>query len=183
MCIILCSLQFFLYPFFLAPFSMPILFHLTDRPIKPEADKLGGWWVRNTVWENRQPSGTRTLQCSWLHLQPKEQHAALQEWCHTEGSGELAATSTLDISVKFVWTEQSKEISPVKIQKSFTLEKFLDGVCRNLEYFGIFHPKWKMSFSTLCFIPNKKTNVSNTPSNFGGRIIIYLALYSIPLIG
>lgn len=90
---------------------------------------------RTTKWD------FGTLQSSWLHLQPKEQHAALQEWCHTKGSGELEATSTLGISVRFVRTEQRKEINPVKIQKSFTLEKFLDGVCRNLGYLGIFHPK------------------------------------------
>lgn len=53
----------------------------------------------------------------------------------------------------------------------------MDGVCSDLRYVGIFHPKWKANCFTLCLIA-KKTSVSRTPLNFGGSVIIYLSVCS-----
>lgn len=126
-----------------------------------------------------------TLQCPWIHLHPKGQHAALQEWwCHTKGSGELEATSTLGILVRFVWREQSKGINPVKIQKSFTLEKFLDGW--SVQKSGLF---WdipsKMKDKLLHLVPNhwEEDQCFKDTLEFWRQHNNVLTLCSTPLIG
>lgn len=53
----------------------------------------------------------------------------------------------------------------------------MDGVCRDLAYVGIFHPKWKASCFTLC-LSTEKTSVSRTPLNVGGSMVTYLSVCS-----